>query len=180
VPRARVPLPRDSSFPADLVGLGLGANLGDPRRQLLAALAALSRALGALAVAPLYRTAPIAAQPQPDFLNTVVLACTPIEPAALLALAKELEVRAGRVDGPRWGPRPLDVDVLFVGERRERGARLELPHPRLRERAFVLAPLADLVPALPLPPDGRTPVELLRALGDAQRIERVSWATTLP
>jgi len=175
-----VPLPRDLPLPPDLIGLGLGANLGDARRQLLDAIAALSRALGALSVAPLYRTAPLSPLLQPDFLNTVVLVRAPIEPHALLALAKELEARAGRVDGPRWGPRPLDVDVLFAGERRERGPDLELPHPRLRERAFVLAPLADVAPELPLPPDGRTPLDLLRALGDAQRIARVSWATSSP
>jgi 2-amino-4-hydroxy-6-hydroxymethyldihydropteridine diphosphokinase len=142
---------------------------------LLAALVELSRAFGAIAVAPLFRSAPVSPIAQPDFLNTVVLARTALAPRELLAFAKQLEARAGRVDGQRWGPRPLDVDLLLCGDCVEHGAELELPHPRLRERAFVLAPLAALAPELPLPPDGRSAAELLAALGDAQRIERVSW-----
>jgi 7,8-dihydro-6-hydroxymethylpterin-pyrophosphokinase len=118
---------------------------------------------------------------QPDFLNTVVLAMSEWAPERLLALAKELEVRAGRADGPRWGPRPLDVDLLLVGDVQRDDASLTLPHPRLRERGFVLAPLADVAPELRLPPhrperpDGRTVAELLAALPRESRPARVSW-----
>lgn len=155
--------------------LGLGANLGAPQRQLLAALAALSRRLGPLSVGPLYRSAPVSPIAQPDFLNTVVLAASDWPPEELLAFAKELEAAVGRVDGPRWGPRPLDVDLLLVGELRREDAQLTLPHPRLRERGFVLAPLADVAPNLAVPPDGRTVAELLAALPRDPLLRRVSW-----
>ena len=105
---------------------------------MLAALAALSRRLGALSVAPLYRSAPVSPIAQPDFLNTVVLAASDWPPERLLAFAKELETAAGRALGPRWGPRPLDVDLLFVGELRRDDAELDAPPPataRARLRA---------------------------------------------
>jgi len=166
---------------APRIVLGLGANLGAPRRQLLAAIAALSRELGPLMVAPLYRSAAVSPIAQPEFLNTVVLARSDREPERLLAFAKDLEAQAGRVEGPRWGPRQLDVDLLLVGELRRDDAALTLPHPRLRERGFVLAPLADVAPKLRLPldhpdhPDGRTAVELLAALPRDARPVRVPW-----
>ena len=158
--------------------LGLGANLGAPRLQLLAAIAALSRELGPLMVAPLYRSAAVSPIEQPEFLNTVVLARSARRPERLLAFAKELEAQAGRVEGPRWGPRPLDVDLLLVGELQRDDAALTLPHPRLRGRGFVLAPLADVAPELRLPPDhpdGRTAAELLAALPREAWPVRVPW-----
>lgn len=157
------------------VVLALGANLGDPRRQLLDAIAALSRRLGALAVAPLYRSGAVSPIAQPDFLNTVVVARGELAPEELLRLAKELEHAAGRQEGPRWGPRPLDVDLLLVGELQRRDAELELPHARLRERSFVLAPLLDLLPDLKLPPDGRFVRELLAELAPDPTLRRVPW-----
>ena len=159
---------------APRIVLGLGANVGAPRRQLLQAIAALSRELGPLAVAPLYRSAPLSPIAQPDFLNTVVLAASDWPPERLLVLAKELEARAGRVEGPRWGPRPLDVDLLLVGDLQRRDEVLTLPHPRLRERGFVLAPLADVAADLRLPPDGRSAAELLAEL------PRESWPVRVP
>ena len=81
--------------------------------------------------------------------------------------------------GERWGPRPLDLDLLLVGDHCQRDDELELPHPRLRERAFVLAPLADLAPELALPPDGRTPRELLARLPPDPSLVRVPWTATV-
>ena len=166
-------------MPARVV-FALGANLGDPRRQLLAAVAALSRRLGALAVAPLYRSAAVSPIAQPDFLNTVVVARSELAPEALLRLAKELEGAAGREEGPRWGPRPLDVDLLLAGEAQRYEASLTLPHPRMRERSFVLAPLADLLPDLPLPPDGRAVRAWLADLPRDSTLRRVSWTADEP
>jgi 2-amino-4-hydroxy-6-hydroxymethyldihydropteridine diphosphokinase len=113
---------------------------------------------------------------QPDYFNTVVIAASDESPAALLTFAKRLEAEAGRVEGPRWGPRPLDVDLLLIGEERRDDPALTLPHPRLRERGFVLAPLADVAPGLRLPPDGRTAAELLADLPRDMWPARVSWA----
>ena len=128
-------------------------------------------------MAPLYRSAPVSPIAQPDFFNTVVVAASHEQPDALLALAKRLEAEAGRVDGPRWGPRPLDVDLLLVGELQRDDVELTLPHPRLRERGFVLAPLAAVAPELRLPPDGRTAAELLEELPRHAKPLRVSWTS---
>lgn len=137
---------------------------------------------GPLRVAPLYRTAPVSPVEQPDFLNTVALAEVPgsFTPSAILKTAKELESRAGRRAGIRFGPRPLDVDLLLCGGHQCEEPDLILPHPRLRERRFVLQPLADLAPDLALPPDGAKVSELLERLGKRQRIELVTageWAS---
>ena len=107
-------------------------------------------------MSPVYETAPVGGPPQPDYLNAVVGLDTDASPRHLLGLAQQLEVAAGRLRAERWGPRTLDVDVLLVGDETVHDADLEVPHPRLRERGFVLAPLADLDPdrAGPAPPDG--------------------------
>ncbi len=110
----------------------------------------------------------------------MVLAESDLPPEAVLALAKRLEALAGRRPGPRGADRPLDVDLLFHGASRREGAELTLPHPALRGRRFVLAPLADLVPDLPLPPDGATPRELLARLPPGQRAERWTPAGGTP
>ena len=158
------------------MALGLGANIGHPRRQLLAAVAELSRLLGPLAVAPLYRSAPVSPLAQPDFLNSAVVLHTALPPADLLALAKLLEQAAGRLAGPRHGPRPLDVDLLVCGNLTVDLPGLTVPHPRLRERAFVLAQLAMLAPDLAVPPDGRTVIELLAALPHDPTLRRIAWS----
>lgn len=111
--------------------------------------------------------------PQPDFLNTAALGHTALPPDAVLAVAKALELAAGRrppVSGLRFGPRPLDIDLLIYGDLQSAAPELTLPHPRLRERRFMLEPLAALAPDLRLPPDGRTVRELLECVLD-QKVE---------
>jgi len=125
------------------------------------ALGDLEAALGPLRAAPLYRTRPVSPIPQPDFLNTAALVRTALPPDAVLAVAKALERAAGRRRGPRFGPRPLDIDLLLYGDLQSTAPELTLPHPRLRERRFMLEPLADLAPDWPVPPDGMTVRELL-------------------
>jgi 2-amino-4-hydroxy-6-hydroxymethyldihydropteridine diphosphokinase len=104
-----------------------------------------------------------------------------MEPDAILALAMVLERDAGRERGPgvpRLGPRPLDIDLLVYGGRTSEAPELTLPHPRLAERRFVLAPLADIAPDLPVPPGGETVATLLARLKAAApgEIERVEWS----
>lgn len=94
-----------------------------------------------------------------------------------MGLAKSLEWLAGRRLGPRNGPRPLDVDLLIFGDRLIHRPELVVPHPRLRQRKFVLSPLAEIAPGLPIPPDGASAVELLEALEDDQDVEKSSWTT---
>ena len=129
-------------------------------------------------IASLYRTSPLSPVAQPDFLNTAAVAHTALEPEAVLALAKALELAAGRQPPAltvRFGPRPLDVDLLLYGDRRSDAPELTLPHPRLRERRFMLAPLAEIAPDWPVPPDGATVRELLARLGESQGLERIGW-----
>jgi 2-amino-4-hydroxy-6-hydroxymethyldihydropteridine diphosphokinase len=126
--------------------LGLGSNLGDRRRHLAGAVAALP---DVVAVSPLYETAPVGGPAgQGAFLNCVVELSTTLDPHALLAAARAAEEAAGRVRVQRWGPRTLDVDVLLVGDSHIDDEDLVVPHPRMWERAFVLVPLADLAPEI--------------------------------
>ncbi len=124
--------------------LGLGSNVGDRR-------AALRRAVSSLpdvvSVSPVYETEPVGGPPgQPPYLNLVVELATERGPRELLDLGSRLESAAGRVRAERFGPRPLDVDVLLVDDQKVEEPDLVVPHPRMWERRFVLAPLADLAP----------------------------------
>jgi 2-amino-4-hydroxy-6-hydroxymethyldihydropteridine diphosphokinase len=146
---------------------------------LVWALRQLAASLGPLRVASLYRSRPISPVPQPEFLNTAALGHTALPPDAVLALAKALEYAAGRRRGARFGPRPLDIDLLAYGDLTSAAPELTLPHPRLRERRFMLAPLAEIAPDLRLPPDGARALELLDRLGppgQADAVERIEWS----
>lgn len=156
--------------------LGLGGNAGPVERTLLETLRRLRAALGPLRVASLYRSAAVSPIPQPDYLNTVALGATDLPPEAVLALAKSLELAAGRRPGPRFGPRPLDVDLLLYGGLVLERPELTLPHPRLAERRFVLEPLAEIAPDLPVPPSGAAVQELLARLPADGSVVRVGWA----
>jgi 2-amino-4-hydroxy-6-hydroxymethyldihydropteridine diphosphokinase len=128
--------------------LGLGSNLGDRLAHLQGAVDGLGATPGVtvVEVSPVYETAPVGGPPQDDYLNAVVAVETDLRPRELLGVAQGLEARAGRVRAERWGPRTLDVDVLLVGDAVVDDEDLVVPHPRMRERAFVLVPLADLDP----------------------------------
>lgn len=125
--------------------LGLGSNVGDRAGFLASAVAALP---DVVAVSPVYETEPVGGPEQGPFLNVVVELDTDLTPRQLLAAAHRAEDAAGRVRTVRWGPRTLDVDVLLVGDLTVDEPDLVVPHPRLWERRFVLAPLADLAPDL--------------------------------
>jgi 2-amino-4-hydroxy-6-hydroxymethyldihydropteridine diphosphokinase len=137
--------------------IGLGANLGEPLAQLRAAVAVLARepAMTLADCSPVYSSAPLGPQDQPDYLNAVAAVDTALPPAALLLRLKSLEARAGRVPGRRWGPRVLDLDLLLYGALRIATAQLTVPHPGMGTRAFVLRPLADLCGRSYRLPDGR-------------------------
>jgi 2-amino-4-hydroxy-6-hydroxymethyldihydropteridine diphosphokinase len=126
--------------------LGLGSNLGDRRAHLAIAVAALP---DVVAVSPVYETEPLGGPAGQDaYLNLVVELETELSPRQLLEIAQSLESAALRVRSERWGPRTLDVDVLLVGDLIVDEPDLVVPHPRMYERRFVLAPLADLAPDL--------------------------------
>jgi 2-amino-4-hydroxy-6-hydroxymethyldihydropteridine diphosphokinase len=150
--------------------LGLGSNLGDRLAHLQFGLDGLAARAGrVVAISPVYETQPVGGPPQPDYLNAVVTVETELSPRELLGVAKALEAEAGRepADGERrWGPRPLDIDILVVGDERVAEPDLVVPHPRIHQRAFVLAPLADVAPDLVVAPSAgwqgvrRVPLQL--------------------
>jgi 2-amino-4-hydroxy-6-hydroxymethyldihydropteridine diphosphokinase len=132
--------------------LGLGSNLGDRWAQLREAVSSLPPT-EVVAVSPVYETDPVGGPPgQPPYLNLVVELATDRSPRELLDVARALEEAGGRLRAERHGPRTIDVDVLLVGDLVVAEPDLVVPHPRLHERRFVLAPLADLAPELV--PDG--------------------------
>ena len=155
--------------------LGLGSNVGDREAHLRAAVEALrEHGVEVEAVSSLYETEPVGEiLDQPDFLNAAVRIRTALEPEALLDLCKAIEVEHGRMLGaPRHGPRPLDVDLLLLGDLGLQSDRLTLPHPEMTRRRFVLEPLVELEADLALP-DGSRAAEALATLGEDQRVERV-------
>jgi 2-amino-4-hydroxy-6-hydroxymethyldihydropteridine diphosphokinase len=143
--------------------VGFGANLGDPAATLRAAAVAVGERAGAVtAGSRIYRSAPIGLVDQPDFRNAVASVETALPAERLLAALNAVEAEFGRVREVRFGPRTLDLDLIwYEGEERE-DAHLTLPHPRAHEREFVLRPLAELAPELVL--RGATVAEWLAAL----------------
>lgn len=139
-----------------LAYVALGSNLGNPRQQLLDAMDALANLPDTrlLRRSRLYRTPPWGMLEQPPFINAAVQLDTTLSPHALLDALLAIEQRAGRVRAERNGPRTLDLDLLYVEGVQLDDPRLTLPHPRMAERAFVLLPLHDVAPTLPLPGHG--------------------------
>ncbi|HET8727129.1 MAG TPA: 2-amino-4-hydroxy-6-hydroxymethyldihydropteridine diphosphokinase, partial [Alphaproteobacteria bacterium] len=152
--------------------LGLGANLGDREATLRAAVSGLGRFLNVTGVSPVYETAPMYVMDQERFLNMVVAAETVLPPLRLLETVKDLERRLGRTPSRRYGPRRIDIDVIFYDDQIVSESDLQVPHPRLAERAFVLAPAADIAPDWVHPETGRTVKQMLEALGATRGIER--------
>lgn len=153
--------------------LGLGSNLGDREAQLRAAIAALGqREVTVRKSASLYATEPRDFERQPWFLNTVIEVRTLLEPEALLQECLEIEKAAGRVRDKTRGPRPIDIDILLYKDRLINQPNLIVPHPRFRERRFVLIPLAELVPDLSDPVCGLTMRQLLDLCPDAGEVRR--------
>ncbi|PZO01222.1 MAG: 2-amino-4-hydroxy-6-hydroxymethyldihydropteridine diphosphokinase [Hyphomicrobiales bacterium] len=156
--------------------LGLGGNLDDPVAAFAAALTRLKRhpAIFAVRLSSVYRTAPWGKLDQPEFLNMAVLVETSLPARALLDLCLDLEREGGRERHERWGPRTIDIDILIYGDETIDEPGLQVPHPRIAERAFALAPLAELAPELSI--EGRTVAVLLEAVTN-ETIRRDDVAT---
>lgn len=155
-----------------LVYLGLGTNLGQRRMNLQQAVWDLAETVVIEAISPVYETDPWGPVPQPDYLNLCLAARTAVTPRALLTEVKKLELQLGRRPGARWGARLIDIDLLFYDDLVYEDEKLTLPHPHVDQRAFVLAPLADIAPQLVHPVTGQTVAEMLAAV-DAAGIRRL-------
>lgn len=133
------------------VYVGLGSNLGDPIEMVAEALRLLESlpSICEFAASPLYQTAPVSDMPQPDFVNAVCRFKTTLSPAELFADLQRIERRLGQSPKPKNAPRLIDLDILFYGEEHILTEQLEIPHPRWKERLFVLRPLADLTATVP-------------------------------
>jgi 2-amino-4-hydroxy-6-hydroxymethyldihydropteridine diphosphokinase len=162
------------------VYVALGSNLGDRDRQLAAAIAALSATDGieVVAVSPVYETDPVGPPPQDAYLNAAVRLRTALTPGALLRRLLEIEAMQGRSRGStRDAPRTLDLDLLFYGDRILLEPDLELPHPRLADRPFVLEPLCDLAPDFIHPVLGVSVENLARRVRDSAAVRRHTSAS---
>jgi 2-amino-4-hydroxy-6-hydroxymethyldihydropteridine diphosphokinase len=144
-----------------IAALALGSNLGDRLNTLSTAIACLGRSVEILRISPVYETAPLYVTDQPAFLNMAILAETDLAPHLLLAQAKRVEGSLGRQPTFRYGPRAIDIDILFLGASIVATDDLVIPHPRLPERRFALAPLADIAPDWRHPVTGLTASEML-------------------
>ena len=149
------------------VYLGLGTNQGDRLANLQAASATLAPSVRLLQASPVYETEPWGFLDQPAFLNQALKAETELLPLDLLAYLKNLEAQLGRQPNFRYGPRLIDIDILLYDDLVLSLPGLEIPHPRLAERAFVLVPLVDLAPDLRYPGNGHSLVEMLEHTGRA-------------
>lgn len=166
-----------------MILVGLGANLEfdgfSPVQNMEKALADLGNHghVEVEDVSSWYRTAPVGGIDQPDYVNGVARLKTRIDPLDLMRLLLETEKRYGRVRGERWGPRTMDLDLLdFDGcvlDSEEEGITLHLPHPRMHERVFVLAPLLDVAPTWKHPVSGRSGANYLTEIGANQEVQRV-------
>jgi 2-amino-4-hydroxy-6-hydroxymethyldihydropteridine diphosphokinase len=154
--------------------VGLGSNLDDPRRQLAAAFEELDRLPGTRLVSrsSLYLSAPLGVAAQPDFVNAVARLDTALGPEELLEALQAIERAHGRERPFPGSPRTLDLDLLLHGDARLATPRLALPHPRMHERAFVLAPLVEIDPDAEVP--GRGPARELLVACAGQRVERIA------
>ena len=149
---------------AHTVYLALGTNLGDRLANLKQAVSALPPLVRLVAASPVYETPPWGYVEQPAFLNQVIRAETDLDPHALLAYLKQTEINVGRKTTFRYGPRVIDLDILFYDEILLNSPELTIPHPNIPERAFVLVPLADLNPDLRHPSLGKTVRQMLESI----------------
>lgn len=157
--------------------LGLGGNIGDPQSLMAEAIDRLSRSAGIRleAVSALYLTPPWGKTDQPPFLNAAVRIETSLPPRALLDAVLATEQALGRRRAERWGPRTIDIDILVFGAGAVHESGLEIPHPRLKERAFALAPLVDVMPEAEV--EGRSVRDWLAESDRAgmQRLAEPGW-----
>lgn len=160
------------------VFIGFGSNLQDPKARLCEAAGYLlgSDSVRLVALSSLYRSEPVGLEEQPWFFNSVAWVRSTLEARQLLGVLQEIENRMGRVRKVPMGPRVIDLDLLLVGEQVIQEEGLQIPHPSMHLRRFVLEPLAEICPWIRHPVLGKTARELLLELGDTKAVELVgAW-----
>ena len=158
------------------VFIALGSNLGDRQDYLYLGRRALAEVMTIEQVSSIYETPPWGVLEQPHYLNQVVQGRSSQAPLALLTFLKEKEQAIGRKEGIRFGPRVLDMDILFYGQEIIEMDKLEIPHPRLQERAFVLVPMQEIAPDWVHPLSGLSMTELLKSCPDREEIKHYAKA----
>jgi 2-amino-4-hydroxy-6-hydroxymethyldihydropteridine diphosphokinase len=153
--------------------LSLGGNLGNTREIFEGAYPHIEKKIGKIAVySSIYQTEAWGPIPQEDFLNQVVLVTTTLKPEACLTELLEIERQFGRERKERWGPRTLDLDILFYGDVIIAASDLSIPHPRIAERKFILTPLAEIAPLFEDPTSRKSMTALLAACADESQVNR--------
>lgn len=157
--------------------LGFGANVGNKKRNINLAIKLLKEKVKDITVAPMYESRPVGYKNQANFLNTVLVAETNLSPEELLIFVKNIEKRIGRIKRFRWGPREIDIDILFYDTIVRKDENLEIPHPSIQERDFVLVPLIDLDPDYIHPIFGKFVKTLLEKIPLKQRsiLQRIDY-----
>ncbi len=154
-----------------IIYLALGANLGDREQNLRRAIERIGAFVHVTRVSSIYETEPWGVKEQPWFLNQVLAGTTNLSPVDLLRRVKKIEIEMGRAEGIRFGPRPIDIDILFYDHVIQLSPALTIPHPRLHERAFVLIPLNEIAPDF-VHPRLRVPVrDLLARLDSDEQVK---------
>lgn len=155
------------------VFLGLGSNLGDRQHYLIEALQRIANLIETeiVAVSSIYESEPIGYLNQGKFLNIVVQLSTNLEPKILLRETQKIENELGRVRAVRWGPRTIDIDILYWGRQMVSASDLNIPHPEVARRRFVLAPLNEIAPQFEAPPHFSKVSQLLAEVSDSGRVE---------
>ncbi len=156
--------------------IGLGSNLGKRSENLKKGLQGISALpeTRVIAESSLYLTPPWGKQDQNDFINQVVAVETGLTPLALLGELQQIEIKMGRQPAERWGPRIIDLDILWYGGQQIQLPELQIPHPYLRERLFVLIPLEEVNPELVFPEDGMTVKEVLFRVLGREKVTRIN------
>ena len=155
------------------VYLGLGSNIGDTEENLREAVESLGKLGTISAVSSLYRTEPVGFVNQPWFINQVVALTTLLSPEQLLKQTQKIENNLGRTREIHWGPRTIDIDILLYDNVVTETPSLAIPHPRMDERRFALAPLVEITPTLKHPLLGKTMTKLLQELKDESKVEKL-------